>query len=94
MNYYVYIIITFHKNKYYTYAGYTNNVKKRLFLHNNSKGAKFTRGRKWNLIYIKKFKTKKIAIKYEIKLKKDRILRNKIKNEYLKKNENINTTSL
>ena len=29
-----------------TYVGYTNNLKKRIILHNSGKGAKFTRGRK------------------------------------------------
>ena len=29
-----------------TYVGYTNNLSKRI-ADNNSKGAKFTRGRKW-----------------------------------------------
>ena len=28
-----------------TYVGYTNNLKKRLDLHNSGKGAKFTRGK-------------------------------------------------
>ena len=42
-----------------TYVGYTNNLKKRISLHNSGKGAKFTRGRKWRLIYKEKFKSKK-----------------------------------
>ena len=29
-----------------TYVGYTNNLKKRIVLHNTGKGAKFTKGRK------------------------------------------------
>ncbi len=66
-----------------TYVGYTANLKKRIFLHNNSKGAKFTRGRKWVLIYKEKFKSKKEAISREYYIKNNRILRNKIKNEYL-----------
>ena len=45
-----------------TYVGYTNNLKRRIDLHNNSKGAKFTRGRKWKLIYKEVYKTKKEAI--------------------------------
>jgi len=28
-----------------TYVGYTNNLVKRIALHNSNKGAKFTRGR-------------------------------------------------
>ena len=42
-----------------TYVGYTNNLKKRIFLHNSGKGAKFTRGRKWKLIYKEKLNQKK-----------------------------------
>ena len=74
--------------KIYTYVGYTNDIKKRLKLHNLSRGAKFTRGRKWKLIYKEKFNTKKEAISREYYIKKNRILRNKIKNE------NLNTSSL
>ena len=33
--------------KVITYVGWTNNLKKRLQLHNSGKGAKFTRGRKY-----------------------------------------------
>jgi putative endonuclease len=64
-----------------TYVGYTNNLKKRISLHNSSKGAKFTRGRKWMLIYKEKFKSKKEAISREYYIKKNRSLRNKLKNE-------------
>ena len=42
-----------------TYVGYTNDLNKRIDLHNNNKGAKFTRGRKWKLIYKEKFDSKK-----------------------------------
>ena len=66
-----------------TYVGYTNNLKKRITLHNNNKGAKFTRGRKWNLIYKEKLSSKKEAISREYYIKKNRIFRNKIKNENL-----------
>ncbi len=62
-----------------TYVGYTNNLIKRVKLHNNGKGAKFTRGRKWSLIYKEKFKSKKEAISREYYIKKNRTLRNKIK---------------
>ena len=65
-----------------TYVGYTNNLKKRITLHNMSKGAKFTRGRKWKLIYMEKYKTKKEAISREYYIKKNRVLRNKIKKKY------------
>ena len=71
-----------------TYIGYTNNLTNRINLHNSGKGAKFTRGRKWILIYKEKFKSKKEAISREYYIKNNRILRNKIKNE------NFNSTSL
>ena len=71
-----------------TYVGYTNNLKNRISLHNSGKGAKFTRGRKWVLIYKEKFKTKKEAISREYYIKKNRVLRNKLKNE------NFNITSV
>ena len=52
-----------------TYVGYTKNLIKRINLHNSGKGAKFTRGRKWILIYKENY------------IKNNRVFRNKIKNE-------------
>ena len=83
MNYYVYLLISYHKNKYYTYVGYTNNLKKRLTLHNNSKGAKYTKGKKWSIIFSKTYKTKSLAMKNEIKFKNNRKERNIIKLNYI-----------
>ena len=94
MKYYVYILLTRYKQKFYTYVGYSKNLNKRLKLHNNSKGAKYTKGKKWIIIYKKLYKSKSLAMKFEYKLKKDRKKRNNIKFSYLKKNENINFTSL
>ena len=65
--------------KQVTYVGYTNNLKKRIALHNLNKGAKFTRGREWRLIYKEKCATKNQAISREYYIKKNRILRNYIK---------------
>ena len=58
-NYFVYLILSKKKNKFTSYVGYTNNLKKRILMHNSGKGAKFTRGNKWKLVYYKKYKTKK-----------------------------------
>ena len=66
-----------------TYVGYTNNLKKRIILHNSGKGAKFTRGRKWMLIYKEKFKSKKEAISREYYIKYNKSVRKKIKDKYL-----------
>ena len=85
MIYYVYLIISKKLNKYRSYVGYTNNINKRILLRNSSKGAKFTRGNKWKLIYVKKYYEKSTAMQEEYKLKKNYLLRNKIKNEYINK---------
>ena len=79
MSYYVYLIATVKKNKLITYAGYTNDLKKRLFLHNSGKGAKFTRGRKWKLIYYEELKSKSAALKRENENKKNQKIRKTIK---------------
>ena len=80
MNFYVYILKSKCTNSV-TYVGYTKNLKNRINLHNNGKGAKFTRGRKWTLIYKEKFKSKSKAISREYYIKKNRNLRNNIKNK-------------
>tara|TARA_S200000501_G_C20391513_1_gene555180 strand:- start:353 stop:604 length:252 start_codon:yes stop_codon:yes gene_type:complete len=83
MYFYVYLICTKTKNgKLISYVGYTNNIQNRLSLHNNSKGARFTRGRSWKLLYKKKFSLKNNALKYEYVLKKDRNMRELIKKKY------------
>ena len=78
MNYFVYMLKSLGKDSV-TYVGYTNDLKKRINLHNNNKGAKFTRGRKWKLIFKEKLNSKKEAISREYYIKKNRVLRNKIK---------------
>ena len=84
MNYFVYLLINISKNKTTSYVGYTKNLKMRLALHNSSKGAKFTKGRKWTLIYKKCYKSKSLAMRNEFFLKKNQKLRNYIKKEFLK----------
>ena len=87
MAFYVYMLKSVGR-KSVTYVGYTNNLNKRVALHNTNKGAKFTRGRKWKLIYKEKYNSKKEAISREYYIKNNRTIRNKIKNE------NFNITSL
>ncbi len=79
MAYFVYLIVSKSKYKKISYVGYTNNINKRLNFHNNGKGAKFTRGRKWKLVYYKKYISKKKAMSEEYKLKKNFKLRKLIK---------------
>ena len=82
MSFYVYMLKLISK-KSITYVGYTKDIKKRISLHNSGKGAKFTRGRKWKLIYKEKFTSKNKAISREYYIKKNRKLRNEIKNKFI-----------
>ena len=66
------MIKTLAKFKHKTYVGYTNNIELRLSKHNSSKGAKATKGYKWEIIYKKKFTNKSKAMSYEYLLKNDR----------------------
>ena len=78
MSFYVYMLKSIEK-KSVSYVGYTKNLSNRIKLHNCGKGAKFTRGRKWKLIYKEKCLTKNQAISREYYIKKNRKLRNFIK---------------
>ena len=51
-------------------------------MHNSNKGAKYTRGRKWLMIYSKKYKKKSEALMEEYKLKKNYLLRKKLKEKF------------
>ncbi len=82
MTYFVYLIGNYKYSKLTTYVGYTNNLKKRVELHNTNKGAKFTKGRLWKLLYYETYRTKKEAISREYYIKKNRTLRNMIKKKY------------
>ena len=84
MSFFVYMILSKHKDKYVSYVGYTKNIKNRIILHNTSKGAKFTKGKTWKLIYLKKYQNKVDAMKNEYKLKKNYKLRTKIKLYFIK----------
>ena len=94
MSYYVYMLKS-KGIKPVTYVGYTKNIKERLSLHNSGKGAKFTRGRTWKIMYTEKYLTKNKAISRECYIKKNRKIRNSIKKNYLnEKKFNSNITSL
>jgi putative endonuclease len=82
MTYYVYMLKNIDRLKSKTYVGFTNNLVKRLNLHNDNKGAKSTKGYKWIVIYKKRFINKSKALSYEYTLKKNRKLRNQIFNEF------------
>jgi len=83
---YVYFLISLNNNNT-SYIGWTYDLKKRIKKHNEGNGARFTRGKKWKLIYFEVLKSKNLALKREYELKKNRKLRNLIKNTF--KNKNI-----
>ena len=80
MTYYVYMLKCISSVRKKTYVGYTKNLDKRILLHNLSKGAKFTKGNKWKVIYTKRFILKSKAMSYEYDLKNDKKIRLEIYN--------------
>ena len=92
MSYFIYLLGNKKNSKLTTYVGYTNNLKKRLNLHNRDMGAKYTRGRKWKIIYSEKYSTKSEAISREYYIKKNRKLRNLIKNYFYEKKDSYSFT--
>ena len=53
------------------YTGWTNDITHRLKMHNEGKGAKYTRGRgPVELVYLEEFETKQEAMSREAKIKR------------------------
>ena len=53
------------------YTGWTNDITHRLKMHNEGKGAKYTRGRgPVELAYLEEFETKQEAMSREAKIKR------------------------
>ena len=80
MNFYVYVIGS-KKKPTKTYVGWTNNLKRRLHKHNLGTGAKFTRGRKWKILYTEILNSRREAMKREYQLKKNTKLRLLLRSE-------------
>ena len=72
---YVYLLSTVETHSFYTYVGWTNDLAKRLDKHNQGKGARFTRGRQWEIIYAERYLSKSDAMKREWELKNDKKFR-------------------
>ena len=79
MSYFVYVIGSLKHSKRKTYVGWTKDLSERLRKHNLGKGAKSTKGRKWKIIYHEIFNSKEKAMRREYYLKKDIILRRKLR---------------
>ena len=73
---YVYVLAVTDRGTFKTYVGWTTDLDERLAAHNEGRGAKSTRGRRWVLIYAERCKTRRAAMSREWHLKKDRAFRN------------------
>jgi len=72
---FVYVLGCFHKGRYLSYVGWTNDVARRFAKHNAGTGARATRGRTWTLLHTEGFKTRVEAMSREWHLKRDRAFR-------------------
>lgn len=81
-NFFVYIVEC-KKGTFYT--GYTNDLDKRIELHNSGKGAKYLRGKgPVKLVYVREYRYYKNAVKAEISIKN---LPRKKKEELIKESQ-------
>ncbi|WP_077623881.1 GIY-YIG nuclease family protein [Sediminibacillus massiliensis] len=66
------------------YTGYTNNLQKRIAMHESGKGAKYTRGRgPFQIVFLERFETKEEAMQQEYRIKQlNRSSKEKLINSY------------
>jgi len=72
---FVYVIGAMSAKGMLTYVGWTTDLDRRLAQHNAGKGAKFTRGRTWTLLYAERCDSAVEAMRREWRLKRDRPFR-------------------
>lgn len=75
---YVYVLGSSGKGGYRTYVGWTTDLEGRLAAHNSGKGARSTRGRKWDLLYAERHLNRSDAMSREWHLKRDRAFRRRL----------------
>ena len=75
---FVYVIGTPTAKGCQTYVGWTLDPDRRLAQHNSGTGAKSTRGRLWQILYIEKLETPAAAMSREWHLKRDRRFRRQL----------------
>ncbi len=68
MTYYVYILRSDSKNRYY--IGHTNNLENRLKRHNQGKNKSTKQGMPWEIVYKEIFASKQDAYRREFQIKK------------------------
>jgi putative endonuclease len=72
---FVYVLRSADDGPIKTYVGWTNDLDKRLRTHNEGTGARSTRGRTWELVYVERYLTRGDAMSREWHLKRDKALR-------------------
>jgi putative endonuclease len=75
---FVYVLGCADRDGVRTYVGWTNDISRRLKRHNTGKGARSTRGRAWQLLYVEYFEDRRQAMRREYFLKRSRRLRKKL----------------
>ena len=76
---FVYVVGTLTPRGPLTYVGWTVDLEQRLSAHNGAGGAKFTKGRRWRLLYAEALPDRRQAMSREWYVKKDRALRDRLR---------------
>jgi len=72
---FVYVLGTINTQDFRSYVGWSTDIAARLAKHNSGAGAKSTRGREWQLLYVEKYLNRGAAMSREWHLKRDRRFR-------------------
>ena len=72
---YVYVLGTWSGGRPATYVGWSTDMAARLAAHNSGRGAKTTRGRTWEILYMERYRLRGEAMSREWHLKRDRTFR-------------------
>lgn len=75
---FVYVLGCAAPHGFLTYVGWTNDLDRRLAMHNAGTGAKSTKGRVWALLYAERLPSRRAAMSREWHLKRDRVLRRRL----------------
>jgi putative endonuclease len=75
---FVYVIGASTRRGSRTYVGWTLDPERRLAQHNSGTGARSTRGRHWQLLYVERHETRAAAMSREWHLKRDRRFRKQL----------------
>ena len=68
--FFVYILkCTDSQGKITYYTGSTDNLQKRISMHAEGRGAKYTKGKRLELVHFERFETRSEAIKRELEIK-------------------------